>query len=160
MKNTLKGFKINLNMGKTLLILFFLLLHGYFCSAQQESDKDQIEAVRMAYITNQLKLTPEEAQKFWPIYNNYIQEIKKAQQDNPNDVVAQQEKLVNIRKKYKNNFKKVMGADERVNKVFTADTEFRDMLKKEWQNRHPNGTGNKQGEQAPQQMKQRMKKNG
>jgi hypothetical protein len=31
----------------------------------------QLEAQRVAYITNELSLTPEEAQKFWPVYNQY-----------------------------------------------------------------------------------------
>ena len=129
-------------MGKTLSILFFLLLHGYFCIAQDDNEKD-LEAVRTAYITNQLKLSPEEAQKFWPVYNNYILELKQARKENPNDVVAQQEKIVNIRKKYKGDFKKVIGSDERVNKAFTAEGEFRNMLRNEWKNRHPNA-GNKE----------------
>ncbi len=148
-------------MSKTLFILFFLLLHGYFCIAQEDTvrDNDQIEAVRTAYITNQLKLSPEEAQKFWPLYNNYIQELKKAKKENPDDVVAQQEKLVNIRKKYKNDFKKVIGSDDRVNKAFTAEGEFRNMLRNEWRNRHPNGTNNNGNKPPGQQMKQRNKKN-
>ena len=131
-------------MGKTLLILFLLLLHGYFCTAQDDSGNDKdIEAVRTAYITNQLKLSPEEAQKFWPVYNSYMQEIKRARKENPSDVVAQQEKIVNIRKKYKEDFKKVVGSDDRVNKTFRVEGEFRDMLKTEMHNRHPN-TNNKE----------------
>ncbi len=153
MKKILKEFKIKLNMSKSLFILIFLLLQGYFCIAQEDNDRDQIEAVRTAYITNQLKLSPEEAQKFWPLYNNYIQELKKAQKENPDDVVAQQEKLVNIRKKYKNDFKKIIGSDERVNKAFTAEVEFRNMLRNEWRNRHPNGDSDKNNKPTAQQLR-------
>ena len=41
---------------------------------QQEQDpkvKQKIQAARVAYITDQLALTPEEAEKFWPIYREF-----------------------------------------------------------------------------------------
>jgi hypothetical protein len=127
-------------MRKLLLILFLFLSSAYICNAQDgNKDKEKIEAVRTAYITNQLNLTPEEAQKFWPIYNRYFGEVKKAQQESPNDIVAFQEKLVNIRKKYKADFKSVLGTDERVNKVYTAEAKFISMLKDELKTRRGNG---------------------
>ena len=33
--------------------------------------KEKVEAMRVAFITNKLDLTPEEAQKFWPVYNEF-----------------------------------------------------------------------------------------
>lgn len=42
--------------------------------------RDQIKALKVAYITNELDLTPEESAKFWPLFNAYEdkqQEIKK-----------------------------------------------------------------------------------
>ncbi len=142
MKNRLKGFKIALNVGKTLFLLLFLLLHGYFCAAQEDNEETgkNLEAVRTAFITNHLKLSPVEAQKFWPVYNNYIQEIRRVRKTNLNDVVAQQEAIVNVRKKYKPEFKNIVGSDERVNKTYTAEGEFRNMLRGEWGKRHPNMT--------------------
>ena len=120
-------------MRKFLLILFLFVSSAYICSAQK--GKDDINAVKIAYITNQLNLTPAEAQQFWPIYNRYFSEVKKAQQDSPDDVLAFQEKLVNIRKKYKGDFKNVLGSDDRVNKVYTAEAKFISMLKNELKNR-------------------------
>lgn len=41
---------------------------------QQEQDpkvKERIQAARVAYITDQLGLTPEEAEKFWPVYREF-----------------------------------------------------------------------------------------
>ncbi len=147
-------------MTKTLFILFFLLLHGYFCAAQDDGDNesDDIKAVRMAYMTDQLKLSPEEAQKFWPVYNNYLQEIRRARKDNAGDVVKQQEAIVNVRKKYKDNFRKVVGSDDRANRVFASEMVFRKKMVEEWRNRHPNANNNNR--QPLQQRQQRMKKNG
>jgi len=45
------------------------LLHiGY---AQKGKMKQQIEAARIALITERLDLTPAEAEKFWPVYNEF-----------------------------------------------------------------------------------------
>jgi hypothetical protein len=33
--------------------------------------KEQIKAMKVAYITSELSLTPEEAAKFWPLYNAF-----------------------------------------------------------------------------------------
>lgn len=125
-------------MRKILLILFLFISTAYFCNAQKGKNED-INTVKIAYITNQLNLTPGEAQKFWPIYNRYFNEVKIAQQDSPNDIVAFQEKLVNIRKKYKADFKEVLGSDDRVNKVYTAEAKFILLLKNELNNRRNNG---------------------
>jgi hypothetical protein len=45
-----------------------------------QNKKDQIKALKVAYITNELALTPEESAKFWPFYNAFEdkqREIKK-----------------------------------------------------------------------------------
>ena len=125
-------------MRKILLILFLCISTAYICDAQKgKKDKnDDINSVKIAYITGQLNLTDAEAQKFWPIYNRYFSEVKSAQQSSPNDVVAFQEKLVNIRKKYKPEFKEVLGSDDRVNKVFIAERKFIELLKDEVNRRH------------------------
>ncbi|MGL2966016.1 sensor of ECF-type sigma factor [Flavobacterium sp. XGLA_31] len=42
--------------------------------------REQIKALKVAFITNELQLTPDEAAKFWPLFNAYEdkqQEIKK-----------------------------------------------------------------------------------
>ncbi len=142
MKRIVPGFKITFKIGKTLLLMS-LLLQGYFCIAQDNDDRegDDIKAVRVAFMTDKLKLSSDEAQKFWPVYNNYLQELKKARKDNSGDLVKQQEAIVNVRKKYKDNFKRVLNTDERVNRVYTAQQEFKIMLGNEWQKRHPNGGG-------------------
>jgi len=47
--------------------------------AQQRSNlfknNDKIKALKTAYITEALDLTPKEAEKFWPIYNQYDKKI-------------------------------------------------------------------------------------
>lgn len=39
-------------------------------------DRERIEARKVAYITDRLDLTPEEAQKFWPVYNKHEEAVE------------------------------------------------------------------------------------
>jgi hypothetical protein len=56
-------------------LITFICIIGFFTlsiSAQgNKGSKQKIKALKISYLTEQLNLTTEEAQKFWPIYNNY-----------------------------------------------------------------------------------------
>ena len=57
-----------------LLAIACLLLLGSTAAFAQDSrsqDRESIEAAKIAYITDKVGLTTEQAQKFWPIYNEY-----------------------------------------------------------------------------------------
>ena len=122
-------------MKKFLYIFIFLFLSNYLCVAQTESRSEKIEALKIAFITKELNLSPEEAQRFWPVYNNYIQELKKVRQENQQDVVTFEENVVNIRKKYKPEFRRVLNADDRVNRIFVTENNFIERLRAERQRR-------------------------
>ncbi|SDX10464.1 hypothetical protein [Aequorivita viscosa] len=51
------------------LIFIFLLVSAAVYS--QENKYEKIKALKTAYITEQLALTPSEAEKFWPVYNKF-----------------------------------------------------------------------------------------
>ena len=97
--------------------------------------KENVEALKAAFMTKHLNLNVDEAQKFWPAYNACMEELKKARQEKKDDVLAFEEAALSIRKKYKNDFKKVLGSEERANKALTADRAFMGMIKEELQNR-------------------------
>ncbi|HEY5747188.1 MAG TPA: hypothetical protein VIU12_13990 [Chryseolinea sp.] len=42
--------------------------------------RNKIQAARVAYITDQLQLTPQEAEKFWPIYREFAERRKALRQ--------------------------------------------------------------------------------
>lgn len=119
--------------------------------------KENVEALKVAFITRHLNLTIEEAQKFWPVYNACFEELKKvreelkkARQEKNEDILAFEEAALNIRKKYKNDFKKALGSDERVNKAMGADRAFMGMIREELQNRKGGKPGSKnKGNGAP-----------
>ena len=57
--------------------LFLLILTGSTVFAQgnnSQFNKTKLESAKVAFITNRLSLTPEQAEKFWPIYNKYADE--------------------------------------------------------------------------------------
>ena len=68
---------------KNIFISFVFLCMIGFANAQTakvdppaESQKMQnIEALKIAFISRQIQLTPDEAEKFWPVYNQYSNEI-------------------------------------------------------------------------------------
>ena len=127
-------------MKKFILFLTIFTGLGYTVTAQPARG-EKIEAIKVAYITKELNLSSDEAQKFWPVYNEYFKELKKVRDENRNDELAFEEKALNIRKKYKADFKKVLGDDTRVNKVFVIDRNFREMLRREMMNRQKNKKG-------------------
>ena len=99
------------------LILFFLSANLIF--AQDESNHPQrrqrLKAQRVAFITERIDLTPNEAEEFWPMFNQF-----------------ENEKNV-IQKKYKNKKRLVNMTDEELEKHllnnFTKDQELLDLKK-------------------------------
>ena len=43
--------------------------------AQPHNKREKLKAYKTAYITQQLDLTPSEAEKFWPVYNTYEKKV-------------------------------------------------------------------------------------
>jgi Spy/CpxP family protein refolding chaperone len=57
--------------NKLVLIIIFLLSIHSFAQFQMGEMKEQIRALKVGFITNELSLTTDEAVKFWPLYNAY-----------------------------------------------------------------------------------------
>jgi len=53
------------NLITVLLLISSLTFYG------QESKKEKIKALKIAYITKDLSLSSSEAEKFWPVYNAF-----------------------------------------------------------------------------------------
>ncbi|MBK9224627.1 MAG: sensor of ECF-type sigma factor [Flavobacterium sp.] len=61
------------------LILFLITLNG-FAQSRFKEKKEQIRALKIAFITDELKLTTDEATKFWPLYNNFEEKQRELKQ--------------------------------------------------------------------------------
>jgi hypothetical protein len=144
------------------IILVLVLLSGSYAFAQDETEPAQrdpksmekIQALRTAYISEKLNLTPDQAEKFWPIYHEFTQEraklrqeFKNAQQDiDPNkpDPKAEQnlvnlgleikQKELNLEKDYSGRLLKVINAQQ-VMSLRKAEQGFRELIINQLQQR-------------------------
>ncbi len=60
---------------KTIIITLFLTLGFWGNSNAQENHRERIKAYKTAYITQELDLSSKEAEKFWPLYNDYEKKL-------------------------------------------------------------------------------------
>ncbi len=149
-KNTLKS---------VLIIAFVIAMNIAFSQAppptkdgrrnKQNERRENIESMKIGFLTKKLNLTPEEAQKFWPIYNQYQDKMddlrKKRRQDNreakqnfdelsdkeveqavDNEILFRQKEL-EIQKEYHSKFKAVLPI-KKVAKLYQAEEQFKRVL--------------------------------
>jgi hypothetical protein len=120
-------------MKKLILYICFLFV-AINVTAQTPDDVGQqnpkrmekIKALYVAFITQQLSLTPDEAQKFWPVHGQYDAELR-ATKGGVSDELEKQQAALNVKKKYQASFSKILGAD-RCNTFYKKDAEFRKRL--------------------------------
>jgi hypothetical protein len=48
---------------------------------EQQYDKEKLEAARVAFITNRLDLKPAQAEKFWPLFNQYQEDRREMMEE-------------------------------------------------------------------------------
>lgn len=114
-------------MKKYLLLLLIILGSSSLAIAQKQKG-EKIQALKIAFLTQRLQLTADEAKTFWPVYNDYESELKKLRMNkSTNSVLENEQKLLNIRKKFNPKFGKILGS-ERANNLFKAEREFRNIL--------------------------------
>jgi hypothetical protein len=132
----------NFKMKAILSIITGLFVVSTLQAQPQRPDRDarvaelkKIQAMELAFITKELNLNPQEAQKFWPIFNQYRNDLKQvAQGKDFKDNLDRQQKMLDVRKKYRDDFGKVV-SQERASKVFGAEDEFKSLVRKEFQKR-------------------------
>ncbi len=136
-------------MKKYIIMIMVLLISTL--SHAQKPGKERIEAMKIGFITKRLSLTAEEAQRFWPIYNRFVDEQEKLRKTTKANLIeeladpsalsdaeaekALQEMLLfksneaELIRKYTNEFKKVIPV-QKVVMLFKAEIEFkRELLK-------------------------------
>jgi hypothetical protein len=108
-------------------IIYILLVMGVGAQAQPPNNnrEQKIEALYIAYMTRELNLSEEDAQKFWPVHAQYDNEIKALKMETAE--LERQQAVLNIKKKYQDRFTRILGAN-RTNDFFVKDGEFRKKL--------------------------------
>ena len=115
-------------MKKYLLAILIALGAISFGNAQDGGEDQKVKDVKalyVAYVTKQLDLTPEEAQKFWPLHTQFENDLKTVKKDLPE--LQKQQAYLDVKKKYQDNFVRVLGAN-RCDRFFRIDGEFKRKL--------------------------------
>ena len=142
-------------MKKLIIFLFVMISFGNILKAQKPN-RDKIESLKIGFISNQLNLSPEEAERFWPVYNKFADEMSKLKKNakmNLVDEFSDASKMTNqeaekqlqdmiqfksneveLIKKYSIEFKKVLPV-QKVVMLYKAENEFKKELLKQLKER-------------------------
>jgi hypothetical protein len=131
-------------MKRYFLIIVFLLGSFSLVNAQndnREKRAEKVQALKIAFITQKLELTSDEAQRFWPVYNRFESEVRQVMMDNKlgGDAIDNEEKVLNVKKRYRSEFIKVLG-QQKTNTLFNAEKEFRGVLMRQLKNKQGNNS--------------------
>lgn len=156
---------------KIAVILLFLA-PAFSMQAQQgpppKEKEEEIESLKIAFITKKLDLTPEEAKVFWPVYNAYedkLKELRKKRRKETQDAkenfdemtdkeieaivdgeMSFRQKELDLQKEYHSKFKAVLPI-RKVAKLYQAEEQFKRELLKRMKEGGP-GPGPKQKNKA------------
>lgn len=134
--------------------------HAIAQDAAQEdaaAKQDKIKALELLYISRELDLTSEEAEKFWPVYKKYSKEVnellaerkrkaKELKGQPRTDAVAEEaldkelgyeRKMLEIKTRYKQEFMKILPA-RKVGNIYRSEREFRAMMIRQLKERKDN----------------------
>jgi len=89
-----------------------------------KANRANIEMFKIKFVTEQLSLTPQEAQAFWPIYNEHRDLVHSIFKENKDNAIELQEALLNARKKMALALKPILKTDIRVNDALKVDRAF------------------------------------
>lgn len=129
-------------IGTVLVIFAFAGLQAQPSGGQGGGER--IKAMRTAFITNRLNLTPEEAQQFWPLMNQLEAEQKKIREKyksskdlmsmtdaeaekHLNSQFEMEQEMLNLRKDYMQRLKKVLPV-RKVAMLTRIEHDFREQL--------------------------------
>ena len=153
---------------KTLLLLLLITSVSFAQRPPQgkhKPDKEKVKAMKIAFITEKLALTPEEAQSFWPIYNEYdakrealrkaMRKGRKNKEEATNlsdeeiakDIAKQfeiRQQELNLDKTYHQKFIQVLPI-KKVGRLYRADHDFKRELLKKIKNHREGGRGQQDG---------------
>ena len=137
------------NPAKYFALLFLFITSAGFAQDQQKPVREKVEAMKIGFLTERLKLTPEEAKVFWPVYNKYSDELealRKTRRENLinakknfdemtdkevekviDDQIASRQSELDLLKKYHPQFKQVLPV-KKVAKLYRAEEDFKGKL--------------------------------
>lgn len=149
-------------MKKLLLSISFLIgfvaLNMAQTTENEEASRKRIEASKVAYITSYLDLSTGEAEKFWPVYNEYQTKSKALREQRGKrksydemtdaDASARLDKYIDLSAKrsalkieYINRFRAIL-SDKKVLMLNKAESDFRKQVVKKYAERKRSSSSN------------------
>lgn len=111
-------------MKKILYILFFVFaMHPGFAQDEQPGPGGKLREKMVEYIQNKLGLDKAEAEKFQPVFFEYIRDLHKTNKEFKGDRLLLQQKTAELRLRYRDQFKPIVG-ERRSNDVFKYERDF------------------------------------
>ena len=122
-------------MNKKQIIINFLILCFLSMSSFAQNKGDKVESIKVAYLAEKLNLDSKTAERFWPIYNQYDDEMKQVIQESkrsndnrdPEEILDREQKAIDIKRKYSVLFLKVI-SNEQLSQLYQSEKEFHRML--------------------------------
>jgi hypothetical protein len=121
-------------------------------NGRSQDRKESVEAAKMAFLTDKMGLTPEQSQKFWPLYNEYeakrrdlVKAYRSGYRQNVDELSEQeaksrldsmfntQEKELELEKEYVARYLRVISPNQ-VIKLYRSEREFTKLLLKKLDN--------------------------
>jgi hypothetical protein len=100
-----------------------------------KEQRERLELFSIQFITKKLDLTPTEAEKFWPLYNEQKEASRNLMQTAKEDEIAFQEAMLVIRKKFKKDLMPILKTEERVNLALKVDRDLLNRMRNEMMRR-------------------------
>jgi len=113
-------------MKRFLLILSLSFITSTSLFAQDDDNDGGNEKIRdkmNEYIQKRLNLSNDEAKKFSPVFLNYFKEWRQTIKDNRGDKLILQQKIVDLRLRYRVQFREIVG-EKKGNQVFNQQDNF------------------------------------
>ena len=103
--------------------------------AMNKEQRERLELFSIQFITKKLNLTPAEAEKFWPVYNEQKAASRNLMQTAKEDEIAFQEAMLVIGKKFKKDLMPILKSEERVNLALKVDRDLLNRMRNEMMRR-------------------------
>ena len=98
-------------------------------------NRANIDMFKTKFITDQLALTQQEAEAFWPVYNEYKNSMRAIYKEKKENEIELQEAILIVRKKLASALKPILKSDTRINDALKVEKEFLKKAKNEMSRR-------------------------
>lgn len=110
-------------MKKLVYILFFFITIQTAFAQDEGPGAARLKEKMVEYIQNKLNLNKSEAERFQPMFMDYLRQLKQTKQDHKGDRLVLQQKVIEVRLRFREQVKPVIG-EKRSNEVFNHEREF------------------------------------